>query len=34
MTAYGPKQTFCICGLESAFGCKADIGATHLNVRF
>jgi hypothetical protein len=25
MSAYGPKQTFCDCGLESAFGGKADI---------
>jgi hypothetical protein len=25
MTAIGPKRTFCDCGLESAFGGKADI---------
>jgi hypothetical protein len=25
MSASGPKRTFCDCGLESAFGCKADI---------
>jgi hypothetical protein len=24
-SGYGPKQTFCDCGLESAFGAKADI---------
>jgi hypothetical protein len=25
MAACGPKRTFCDCGLESAFGDKADI---------
>jgi hypothetical protein len=25
MSLNGPKQTFCDCGLESAFGGKADI---------
>ena len=25
MSAFGPKQTFCDCGLESTIGGKADI---------
>jgi hypothetical protein len=33
MSAIGPKRTFCNGGLESAFGGKADIVATHRNVR-
>jgi hypothetical protein len=26
-SACGPKKTFCDCGLESAFGVKADINS-------
>jgi hypothetical protein len=26
-SAFGPKQTFCACGLVSAFGVKADINS-------
>ena len=34
MSASGPKRTFCDCGLESAFGGKADIRLICCDVRF
>jgi hypothetical protein len=34
MSASGPKRTFCDCGLESAFGGKADIARTCRHVCF
>jgi hypothetical protein len=32
-STHGPKPTFCDCGLESAFGGKADIDRSCRNVR-